>query len=279
MDEEKIQELIQQGRDFITGFGDQDKVEEDYRTNQDLKCPQPPLAKAPMTGNTIGLPTDFEALDIDNDFLHVVNSRKSRRVYTDKAISLRQLSYLLWCTQGVKEIRGKKYATLRTVPCGGARHEFECYMAVRKVEGLKTGLYHYLPMTHQVELLSEETDEESFDSFISDSLEGQSWGAKASVVFYYSCVFYRAEWRYGVWAHPIILIDAGHITENLYLAAESIGLGGCAVGAVAPDLINRRLGLDGKEESAFYAMPVGTVTTDDSEKEQQFYAFVKEEGL
>lgn len=279
MDEEKIQELIRQGRDFITGFGDEDKVDEDYRTDQDLKRPQPPLAKAPMTGQTTDLPTDFEALDMDRDFLHVVNSRRSRRVYTDQTISLGQLSYLLWCTQGVKGIRGNKYATLRTVPCGGARHEFECYMAIRRVEGMKAGLYHYLPMTHQIELLREETDANEFDTFISESVAGQSWAAKASVVFYYSCVFYRAEWRYGVWAHPIILIDAGHITENMYLAATSIGLGGCALGAVDPETINRGFGLDGKEESAFYAMPVGTVKAEDREAEQQFYAFVKEQGL
>ena len=245
-------------------------------TDQELKKPQPPLAKAPMTDRIIDLPNDFGELDIRTDFLGIINDRKSHRVYTDQPLSLRELSYLLWCTQGVKDVRGKSYATIRTVPCGGARHEFECYMAIRRVDGLEPGLYHYLPMTHQIEFLGGSAD---MGGFISKSLQEQNWALKASVVFYYSCVFYRAEWRYGPWAHPVILMDSGHITENLYLAATSIGLGGCAIAAVDPEACNREFGLDGVEETIFYAMPVGTVDPADRESEDAFYAFVREEGL
>ena len=271
-----IEERIKAGRAFVTRFGDEEGIPEDYETDQELKKPQPPLAKAPVTAQITDLPKDFSILDIDNDFLRIINRRKSCRVYTDEEISLTALSYLLWCTQGVKEVRGKAYATLRTVPSGGARHPFECYMVVRKVEGLTEGLYHYLPMTHQIERLG---DCEDVKGLISESLCEQIWAAKASVVFYYSCVFYRAEWRYGVWAHGPILMDSGHITENLYLAATSIGLGGCAIAAVDPKPANIAFGLDGEEESVFYAMPVGTVREENLEAEAEFYAFVKEEGL
>ena len=252
-----ISERIKAGRGFIMKFNDVEGIPEDYETDQYLKKPQPPLAKAPMTGQITDLP-------------------KSHRVYTDEEISLTELSYLLWCTQGVKEIRGKSYATLRTVPSGGARHPFECYMAIRKVKGLEEGLYHYLPMTHQIERLG---NIEDMDAFISKSLCEQTWAAKSSVIFYYSCVFYRAEWRYGVWAHGPVLIDAGHVTENLYLASESIGLGGCAIAAVEPEPSNKAFGLDGVEESVFYAMTVGTVKEENREAEAEFYAFLKEEGL
>ena len=271
-----IAERIKAGRDFIMKFNDVEGIPEDYETDQYMKKPQPPLAKAPVTGQITDLPKDFSILDIDNDFLGIINRRKSHRVYTDEAISLTELSYLLWCTQGVKEIRGKSYATLRTVPSGGARHPFECYMAIRKVEGLEEGLYHYLPMTHQIERLG---GIEDMDSFINESLCEQTWAVKSSVVFYYSCVFYRAEWRYGIWAHGPVLIDAGHVTENLYLASESIGLGGCAIAAVEPAPSNKVFGLDGVEESVFYAMTVGTVKEEDREAEAEFYAFVREEGL
>lgn len=276
MNEEAIRSRILLGRSFITKFGDETGVDEDYVTDQDLKRPQPPLAKAPMTDSAIDLPTDFEALPIDNDFLHVINSRRSRRVYTGAPISLRELSYLLWCTQGVQSVRGRSYATLRTVPSGGARHPFECYMAVQNVEGLAPGLYHYLPMTHRIEFLGAAEDP---DSFISRSLCGQDWACRANVVFYYSCVFYRAEWRYGIWAHAPILMDSGHVTQNLYLAATSIGLGGCAIAAVDPEAANAQLGLDGAEETVFYAMPVGTVRREDRQAEDRFYAFVREQGL
>ena len=274
--EDIIKKKIKAGRDFILKFSDEEGLPEDYMTDQELKKPQPPLAKAPVTGQITDLPKDFSILDIDNDFLGIINRRKSHRVYTDETISLAELSYLLWCTQGVKEIRGKSYATLRTVPSGGARHPFECYMAIRKVEGLEEGLYHYLPMTHQLEFLGVV---ENLEDMIGKTMQDQRWAEKASVVFYYSCVFYRAEWRYGVQAHPTVLIDSGHVMENLYLAATSIGLGGCAIASVDGTLANRVFGLDGEEETIFYAMPVGTVDPDNQEAEDAFYVFVRKEEL
>ena len=273
MDEKKIQEITEKGRNFIRSFNE---WPEDYQTDQELKKPQPPLAKAPMSETAIRLPVNYEDLAVDNDFLHVINSRASHRVYTEEKMSLLQLSCLLWCSQGVKEIRGKAYATLRTVPCGGARHEFECYMAIQNVEGLEDGLYHYLPLSHSIEKLP---DAEDMRKAVGDSLCEQVWAVKANVVFYYSAVFYRAEWRYGVCAHVPMLIDAGHITENVYLSAQALGLGGCAIAAVDPAIANAMFGLDGEEETIFYAMPVGTVSKDNEKAEQDFYAFVKEQGL
>ena len=274
MTEKEIRDRILLGRSFINKFGRD--ADDSYTTDQDQKKPQPPLTKAPMTDAAIDLPRDFSALPIENDFLKVINSRASHRVYTEEGMSLLQLSYLLWCTQGVKSIRGRSYATLRTVPSGGARHAFECYIAVQGVQGLADGLYHYLPMKHQIEFLGPRED---LRDFISESLSGQKWAAKANAVFYYSCVFYRAEWRYGIWAHAPVLIDSGHITENLYLACESIGLGGCAIAAVEPEIANAGFGLDGAEESVFYAMPVGTIRASDRPAEDAFYAFLKEDDL
>lgn len=272
--EQWVRDKIAAGRQLF--FNATADVDETYQTDQELKKPQPPLAKAAMTDRVLDLPKDFHGLHIDNDFLSIINRRKSHRVYTDQPISLTALAYLLWCTQGVKSIRGKSYATLRTVPGGGARHPFECYMAVRKVEGLEPGLYHYLPMTHQIEFLGAF---EELDVMIGKTLQEQRWAEKASVVFYYSCVFYRAEWRYGVQAHPTVLIDSGHVTENLYLAATSIGLGGCAIASVDGLLANRMFGLDGEEETIFYAMPIGTVNPANQEAEDAFYSFVRQEGL
>lgn len=183
MDSKEIERRIQLGRSFITKFGDEEGVGEDYATDQEQKKPQPPLAKAPMSDCILDLPADFSGLDVDGDFLHVVNSRRSHRVYTQAPMPLLELSYLLWCTQGVKAIRGKSYATRRTVPCGGARHEFECYLALQNVEDLENGLYHYLPMKHQLEYLGPRED---LEDFISRSVCDQSWAARANAVFYVS---------------------------------------------------------------------------------------------
>lgn len=75
------------------------------------------------------------------------------------------------------------------------------------------------------------------------------------------------------------MIDAGHITENLYLAATSIGLGGCAIAALEEEICNKKFKLDGDNEFIFYAMPIGTINKKDKDKEDAFYAFVKKEGL
>jgi SagB-type dehydrogenase family enzyme len=275
MKEQSIQERIEKGRALIrTGY--EKETIPGYQTDQQLKKPQPPLVKEAMSDRQFELPMDFTGMEYEKDFLKLINSRSSHRVFTEEKMGLLQLSYLLWCIQGVKEIRGKSYATLRTVPCGGARHQFETYMAIRNVEGLADGLYHYLPMGHKIEFLKEI---DSIKDFISVSLQGQIWAAKANVVFYFSIDFYRVEWRYGIYAHRVALIDAGHITENLYLAATSLGLGGCAIGAVNGQYCDETFGLDGIDETIMYAMPVGTISAGDKEKEQDFYRFVKEQGL
>ena len=275
MDEKIIKKLIEEGRASIRR-GYETETYPDYKSDQELKKPQPPLVKAPMRDEAIQLPFDFEGIEKETDFLTIINSRSSHRVYTEEMMTLKQLSYLLWTCQGIKDIRGKSYATLRTVPCGGARHQFETYLAIQKVEGLKEGLYHYLPMGHKIEFLGEVAD---LRNFINESLERQIWVERANVVFYFSMDFYRVEWRYGIYAHGVARIDAGHITENIYLASTALGLGSCAIGSVNGKYCDEVFGLDGENESIFYAHPVGTISENDKQKEQDFYSFVKEQGL
>ena len=282
MDEKKIWEITRQGRDFLKS---RDTMEmernglEGYQTDQELKRPQPPLVKAPMAGNPIDLPRDFENLGMEDNLVQLLLKRKSSRVYTQEDMSLLQLSFLLWGTQGVKDIRGKSYATLRTVPAGGARHPFETYLLVRQVEGLVPGMYHYLPMTHQLELLSAQEDPQALLDFAEESLCGQRWAAKANVVFYWGFVPYRSEWRYGIFAHKLIMANMGHVGENLYLACAALGLGTCGIGAYDQALCDKAFQLDGEEEYTVYTQTVGTVKAGDEGKEKAFYSFVEEQGL
>ena len=282
MDEREIRERIHAGKEFIRTW--ERPGDEEYQSDQDKRLPQPPLAKAAMTDHALELPKNFEQLELKKDVVELFYSRKSSRVYTREQLSLQQLSWLLWATQGVKSIRGKSYATLRTVPCGGARHEFECYMMLQNVETLEDGLYHYLPMTHQIELLRtkaevEQAEGKCWEELIGDCLMGQQWAEHSNVVFVYSMVAYRAEWRYGIHAHRVALIDAGHITENLYLACAAANLGTCAIGAVDTGLCDRLFGLDGEEEFSFYAATLGTISEQNVQKEKDFYAFLKEQDL
>ena len=270
MDQRQIEERILAGRNFMKCNWNDENVESD----QELKKPQPPLVKPAMGGERTALPRDFDRLPLRNNIVQVLAQRKSSRVYTGEPVTLLELSFLLWAQQGIKSIRGKSYATLRTVACGGARHEFECYLAVMNVEGLKKGLYHYLPMTHEIEWLA---DSEHPEDDVSTALAGQTWCGKSNAVFFYSAVPYRAEWRYSVSSHRVMLIDAGHITQNLYVACSALSLGTCAIAALDTDVCDRLFQLDGQEEFIFYAATLGRISESDKEKEDGFYAFLKKE--
>ena len=281
MEEKQVREQIEKGRAFLKSqdTAEREKNGGDYKTDQELKKPQPPLVKAPMTDNRVDLPRNFETLGLQDNLLELLKKRKSSRVYTQEDMSLLQLSFLLWAAQGIKSIRGRSYATIRTAPCGGARHPFETYLLVRQVEGLLPGVYHYLPMTHQLELLEELEDREAMTQLVDLSLCGQAWAAKANVVFYWSFVPYRSEWRYGIYAHRMVLADLGHVGENLYLACTALGLGTCGIGAYDQALCDKTFRLDGEEEFVVYAETVGTVKPQDEQAEQAFYSFVEEQGL
>lgn len=278
LDKELQTALIQKGREFTRGSQENDPYEADFESDQDRKLPQPPLVKPAVTAKETHIPLtrDFSGLDLKNDLVSLFRDRRSARVYTQETVTQAQLSFLLWATQGVKSIRGKSYATLRTVPCGGARHEFETYLLIRKIDGLRPGAYHYLPMEHALEFLHEVPD---LDAVISQTLCGQVWAAKANVVFYWSAAAYRAEWRYGIYAHRPMLMDVGHVGQNLYLACTGLGLGCCAIAAFSHEKCREIFGLDGEEEYIIYTVPVGTVREQDRAEEQAFYQFVEDEGL
>ena len=165
LDEAIQKEIIQKGRDFLKSPLERDPYEEAFESDQDRKLPQPPLVKAPMAeeGERIALTRDFSGLALKNDLVSLIRDRRSARIYTNETMTPDELSFLLWATQGIKKIRGKAYATIRTVPCGGARHEFETYLIVRNVVGLRPGAYHYLPMLHALYNAVEQDGQLSFE--------------------------------------------------------------------------------------------------------------------
>ena len=270
---EEIREITLRGRAFLKQ--DASDEPEGYKSDQQKMLPQPPLVKVPVSDVLIDLPMDFKPLGLEKNLMNVIFNRCSSRVYTDEPLTLLELSFLLWATQGIKGIRGRRYATLRTVPCGGARHPFETYLLVRKVEGLEPGRYHYLPMTNQLEYLGAV---ENIESVLNESLCDQRWAMKSSVVFYWSFVPYRTEWRYGIFSHRGSLIDMGHVGENLYLACSATNLGTCGIGAYAQNLCDELFGLDGEDEYIIYTETVGTIRAEDKDAEKDFYKFVEEAG-
>ncbi len=184
--------------------------------------------------------------------IEAIAKRASRRKYTSESIDLETLSYLLWATQGVKRVTPSK-RVLRAVPSGGARHPFETYVLANKVDGLDYGLYRYLGLEHQLCLLSQAPE---LTQQIYNGSNGQ-FVLESAVVFIWSAIPYRTEWRYSRLSAKLIAQDSGHVCQNLYLACESVGLGTCAIGAYNQKAMDAAIGVDGKDEFVIYMAPVG----------------------
>lgn len=189
------------------------------------------------------------------DILSAMQNRKSHRHFLPEPLTLEELSFLLWATQGIRKKldAGTAY---RTVPSAGCRHALETYLCVLNVQGLDTGIYRYLPLEHQ--LLFEFSEERLSEKIVTATL-GQPFFGKAPVTFIWTAIPYRMEWRYDIAAHKVIAIDAGHVCQNLYLATSAIGAGTCAVAAYHQDLMDQLLRVDGKDEFTIYLAPVGKV--------------------
>jgi len=184
-----------------------------------------------------------------------IRARESRREFADTALSLEELSFLLWATQGVRKVHPEKKWAMRTVPSGGCRHPFETYLRVRKVESLAPGLYRYCALEHA--LVSVTSPGAGPDVSLAEACYGQEFIDSAAVTFVWTAIPYRTEWRYGPDSLKDILLSCGHICQNLYLACESIGAGTCAIVAYNQDALDRFLGVDGENEIALYVAPVG----------------------
>ncbi len=226
------------------------------RSDQDRQLPQPPLEKPARPGAPlIDLPAVDPEVLTERDVYSVLRRRRSRRAFNDGSVTIGQLAFLLWATQGVQRVFGANYSTFRPVPSGGARHPFETYLVVNRVDGLDRGVYRYLPLSHRLEFV---IPDDSIGPRLLAAVCGQTFVAESAVVFVWSCVPYRSEWRYHVGAAKLILIDAGHLCQNLYLACEAIGCGTCAVADYDQGLLDALLGLDGVDEFVVYLAPVGT---------------------
>lgn len=217
--------------------------------------PQPPLElpydpEQPL----IALPDPHEVEPVTASLPELIEQRVTVRRYTSQPLSQAELSYLLWATQGIKPLRMPD-RTLRTVPSAGARHPFETLLLIHRVEGLAPGLYRYLASRHS--LIALRTREPSLTGRVMRASGSQSQIEQSAVTFIWVAVPERTTWRYGERGYRYIHLDAGHVCQNLYLAAWSIGCGTCAIGAFDDDALNGVLELDGTSQFVIYMGTVG----------------------
>jgi SagB-type dehydrogenase family enzyme len=241
---------IEQYRNFLKA-NDWQKWEQLER-DQAKDVPRPAKQKEYSTDDQLIDLIPYKDINLgDKPIKEIIAKRRSRRKYTDEYLSKEELSYLLWATQGVKENNN-----FRTVPSGGARHPFETYLYIKRVEGIEPGIYRYLPMEHKLLVVYLDNN---LDEKMNAASSNQKFVIKSAVVFIWTAIPYRTEWRYSILSHKIIAQDSGHLCQNLYLASESIGAGTCGIGAYNQEKMDEIVRVDGEEEFAIYVAPVGMI--------------------
>lgn len=267
-------ELMETYRKFLKSdlWEEWRKLETDQRKGVPSPPPQKPY---PKDAKLIELVAPEDLTVGKMPLIEVIKRRRSHRKFTKEPLTLEELSFLLWATQGISKVTTRDISkdvrdalsmfTLRTVPSGGARHPFETYLLINRVSGLELGLYRYLPLEHKLYLLHTDTE---LTKKVHDACYKQ-YVKNSAITFIWTAIPYRTEWRYSILSPKIIAQDSGHLCQNLYLASEAIGAGTCAVGAYDQEKMDLVLGVDGKEEFAIYVAPVGKIKSGTSLGEAQ----------
>lgn len=221
---------------------------------QKLGQPQPSLEWPIPPGAELAALPDPNAVPLPELSLPAAIERRSTvRKFGLASLELPELSYLLWATQGVKTITAQP-TTLRTVPSAGARHAFETFLVVDRVTGLTPGLYRYAALQHALLPIDLSPDH---SQAILRTFTRQEHIFAGAVVWIWVAVPARMEFRHPVRGYRYLFLDAGHICQNLYLAAELFDCGVCALGVFEDEVLNPLLGLDGQTSFAAYGAVVG----------------------
>ena len=183
-------------------------------------------------------------------------NRRSQRQFVDKAISAEQLSQILWAAYGITQPMPDRPALrggLRAAPSAGALYPFEIYAIIGKVDGVEPGVYKYISEEHKI---IRTIDRDIRDEFSKVAL-GQAHIKEAPVTIFYSAIYSRMTKKYGDrGADRYVCMDLGHSAQNIYLQAEALNLGTCAIGAFSDDKVSELFQLP-EEEVPLYIMPVG----------------------
>ncbi len=180
------------------------------------------------------------------NFQRLLKQRYSKREFA-KSISFSEVSNILYWSGGMKKDFTRFY------PSAGGRYPLEIYIVALNVDSLESGIYHFNIKKNLLELI--------LKGYFKDEairLSGnQEWIKDCGIVISISAVFGRTEIKYGERGYRYVLMEAGHLAQNLYLVSEALNLGCCAIGGFLDDEINKLLDIDGKKESVIYLCGIG----------------------
>jgi len=181
--------------------------------------------------------------------------RRSHRNFQNKALSADQLSQILWAAYGITSPRPDQphlRGGLRTAPSAGARYPLEIYAIIGNVEGIEPGVYRYIVEGHTIL----RTIDKDVRNELCEAALGQRMVKEAPASVFYSAIFARMTERYGERGRGYVYMDLGHSAQNIYLQADALGLGACAIGAFIDSRVSHVLQLPAHEEP-LYIMPIG----------------------
>ena len=225
------------------------------KSDQQLGMTRPDAVKV-RSGEVFALPAvgnlDFKSLSLQD----AISQRRSLRKYSEEPLSPEELSFILWAAAWSRDFKSNERLeiTFRNVPSAGSRHPLECFIDLRKVAGFRPGLYYYHPIKHCLILISEEP---KVQEDIWEACMRQEMILNAAVNLIFTAVPYRTSWRYVQRGYRYLYLDAGHVGQNVSLAAEAVGAGACMIGAYIDEAINEAIGVDGTEEFVIYINTLG----------------------
>lgn len=219
--------------------------------------PQPPLEIA-MPEDAIQIPLPAIE-DVDHPQMTLVKSilqRRSLRQYSQEKLTPGELSLLLYTCQGIQDLREGRNSkvTFRTVPSAGARHAFETFILINRVEDVEPGLYRYSALNHSLVQVNMQAN---IAKEVTAGCLGQKQVLNSAVTFIWAAVVERMAYRYVERGYRYLLLDAGHVCQNVSLVAEAINSGVCAIAAYDDEKLNEVLGLDGENMFAIYVAALG----------------------
>ncbi|ACB84181.1 SagB/ThcOx family dehydrogenase [Natranaerobius thermophilus] len=183
-----------------------------------------------------------------------IEERRSVRSYQEEGLSEQELSQLLWAAQGITD----KNRNYRAAPSAGATFPMEIFVLVEQVEGLASGVYHYLPEKHSLKVLKSEDEDKSeeLSQELMKAALGQDSIGEAPVNIIIAAVYDRVTAEYGEVGYRYGKMEAGHISQNIYLQSQGLDLGTVAIGAFHQDSVSNILELS-QDTEPLYIMPVG----------------------
>jgi len=210
-----------------------------------------PVRKEPHAGNVVGdtiilpEPRNSGGISVEEALLE----RRSIRNYKNEALTLAEISQLLWAAQGITDPGG-----YRTAPSAGALYPLEVYVVAGNVEGLQAGIYKYRPQGHELKKVAEGDVRAELCAAALD----QECIEDGAAVLVFAAVYERTTRKYGERGEQYVHMEVGHAAQNVYLQAVSQGLGTVVVGAFDDGGVEKLLQMQ-DDERALCIMPVGRV--------------------